>query len=160
MSVPSDRLQASGESLFRETADLLGLKAAGGRRAKTPLEIHEMLLGGLPGRSVLALRRHLKTLAWEGPLALATGMSLRTVQRLEESKGKPLSYEQSSRTWKFAEVLSKATSVLGTQDAAERWLERPAKGLDGRRPIDLLATQTGTQLVEDFLERLDYGVYV
>ena len=62
--------------------------------------------------------------------------------------------------WKFAEVLTKATSVLGSQQKAEEWLARPAQGLNGHRPIDLLATQTGTALVEQFLERLDYGVYV
>ena len=31
--------------------------------------------------------------------------------------------------------------------------------LDQRRPIDLLATSAGTQIVEDFLQRLEYGVY-
>ncbi|TIY10108.1 MAG: DUF2384 domain-containing protein, partial [Mesorhizobium sp.] len=39
------------------------------------------------------------------------------------------------------------------------WLERPAIGLDQRRPIDLLATPAGVELVEDYLERLEYGVY-
>lgn len=41
---------------------------------------------------------------------------------------------------------------------AEQWLERPAIGLDQRRPIDLLGTPAGVELVEDYLERLEYGV--
>jgi putative toxin-antitoxin system antitoxin component (TIGR02293 family) len=49
--------------------------------------------------------------------------------------------------------------VLGSQQEAEQWLERPAIGLDRRRPIDLLATPAGVELVETFLERLEYGVY-
>ena len=70
-----------------------------------------------------------------------------------------LSLEQSGRMWQFAEILAKATSVLGSQEEAEQWLERPAIGLDKRRPIDLLATPAGVEMVEDFLERLAYGVY-
>jgi putative toxin-antitoxin system antitoxin component (TIGR02293 family) len=37
--------------------------------------------------------------------------------------------------------------------------ERPAIGLDQRRPIDLLATPAGAKIVEDFLDRLEFGVY-
>jgi len=62
--------------------------------------------------------------------------------------------------WKFAEILAKATAVLGSQqEEAEQWLERPAIGLDQRRPIDLLATPAGAKLVEDYLIRLEFGVY-
>jgi len=34
-----------------------------------------------------------------------------------------------------------------------------ATGLDQRRPIDLLTTPAGVELVEDFLGRIEYGVY-
>jgi putative toxin-antitoxin system antitoxin component (TIGR02293 family) len=60
---------------------------------------------------------------------------------------------------KFAEVLIKATAVFGSQEEAEQWLEQPAIGLDQQRPIDLLATPEGAKLVEDFLTRLEFGVY-
>jgi putative toxin-antitoxin system antitoxin component (TIGR02293 family) len=86
-------------------------------------------------------------------------MSLRTFQRRKDAPDKPLSQEQSGRTWKFAEILAKATDVFGSQEEAEQWLERPAIGLDQRRPIDLLATPAGIELVEQYLTRLAYGVY-
>jgi putative toxin-antitoxin system antitoxin component (TIGR02293 family) len=86
-------------------------------------------------------------------------MSERTFQRHKSDYSRTLSTEQSSRTWSFARILTKATSVLGSQDAAEKWMIVPAMGLDNRRPIDLLATAAGTELVQEFLERLDYGVY-
>ena len=92
-------------------------------------------------------------------LEKAVGMSLRTFQRRKDAPAKPLSQEQSGRTWKFAEILAKATDVFGSQGEAEQWLERPAIGLDQRRPIDLLATPAGIELVEQYLERLAYGVY-
>jgi putative toxin-antitoxin system antitoxin component (TIGR02293 family) len=63
------------------------------------------------------------------------------------------------RAWKFAGILAKATDVLGKQGEAEQSLERPAIGLNQRRPIDLLGTPAGVELVEDHLQRLEYGVY-
>ena len=63
------------------------------------------------------------------------------------------------RTRKFAQILTKATAVFGSKQEAERWLEQPAIGLDQRRPIDLLATLNGAEIVEDFLARLEFGVY-
>jgi putative toxin-antitoxin system antitoxin component (TIGR02293 family) len=81
-------------------------------------------------------------------------MSQRTFQRQKIAPAKPLTPEQ-----RFAEILAKATTVFGSQDEAEQWLERPAIGLDQRRPLDLLATPAGVKLVDDHLERLEHGVY-
>lgn len=129
-----------------------------GRSPRTSLEAHDALVHGLPGLSLGYLIEHLEHLDWSD-VEKAIGISLRTYQRLKSEK-KPLSHDQSSRAWKFAEVLARATSVFGSQHKAEQWLGAPARGLDGHRPVSLLATQTGTELVEQFLERLDYGVYV
>lgn len=60
---------------------------------------------------------------------------------------------------KLAEILAKATSVFGSKKDAKQWLERPAIGLDQRKPIDLLATPAGVELVEDFLVRLEHSVH-
>jgi hypothetical protein len=51
---------------------------------------------------------------------------------------------------KFAEILARATAVPGSRNEADQWLERPAVGLDQRRPIDLLATPAGVEIVQDF----------
>ena len=49
--------------------------------------------------------------------------------------------------------------MLGSQDEAEQWLERPAIGLNQERPVDLLTMPAGVKLVEDYLGRLEYDVY-
>jgi putative toxin-antitoxin system antitoxin component (TIGR02293 family) len=49
--------------------------------------------------------------------------------------------------------------VFGSQAAAEEWFEQPAMAFDQRRPIDLLSTPAGVEVIEDHLTRLDYGVY-
>lgn len=135
----------------------------GGRRVlkhtlSGPLDAHEMLLAGLPGEALTYLERSLKFLD-AAAFEKAIGMSVRTVQRRKADPSQALNTEQSNRTWKFAEILTKASEIFGGQGPAEQWLERRALGLDGRRPIDLLATQAGVDMVETLLGRIEYGVY-
>jgi putative toxin-antitoxin system antitoxin component (TIGR02293 family) len=56
-------------------------------------------------------------------------------------------------------VLTKATEVLGGKEEAEQWLAAPAIGLDSRRPIDLMATPQGAEMVKTLLDQMAYGVY-
>jgi hypothetical protein len=66
---------------------------------------------------------------------------------------------ESERLWRFAEILSHATRVFGSQAEAGQWLGRPAIGLDQRMPIDLLRTHPGARLVAEYLTRIEHGVY-
>jgi len=145
---------------MQRVVDLLGGARFMPRPPRTPLDAHEMLLKGLPGRALSHLIDNLVVIEKTASLEKAVGMSLRTFQRRRDRPAKRLSQEQSGRTWKFAEILAKATEVFGTQEEAEQWLERPAIGLDERRPIDLLQTPAGVELVQKFLTQLEYGVYV
>ena len=138
---------------------LLGGSRALTRGLTSMLDAHELLLHGLPASALDHLVGNLVVISKNESLEKAVGMSLRTWQRRKDALSKPLSQEQSGRAWKFAEILAKATDVFGSQAEAEQWLERPAIGLDQRRPIDLLGTPAGVELVEDHLDRLEYGVY-
>ncbi|WP_309606557.1 antitoxin Xre/MbcA/ParS toxin-binding domain-containing protein [Phenylobacterium sp.] len=124
-----------------------------------PLDAHELISDGLPAEALSFLIENLSVLRDDASIEKATGMSVRTYQRRKEASAKPLNAEQSGRTWKFAEILARATAILGSQQDAEHWFEQPAIGLDQRRPIDLLTTPAGVRLVEDFLQRVEYGVY-
>jgi putative toxin-antitoxin system antitoxin component (TIGR02293 family) len=152
-------LPAGEEIDLHKVAELLGGVRVLGRRLRSPLDAHEMLLQGLPGQALIHLLERLVVVRRSGSLHKAIGMSLRTFQRRKDAPQEPLSREQSARTWKLAEILAQATEVFGSQEEAERWLERPAMGLERRRPIDLLATPAGAQLVSDHLRRLEHGVY-
>lgn len=144
---------------FAVVAELLGAPHTLRKVPRNSIEAHEMLLRGLPTKALTHLVENLVLIDWDDAFAKAVGMSQRTFQRHAAAAGKALSPEQSGRTWKFAEILAKASAIFGSNEEAEQWLERPATGLDGRRPIDLLATPAGVELVEDFLVRLEYGVY-
>lgn len=144
------------------TADFLGGQKILGKGVRSALEAHDMLQRGLSARALtkfLATFRRIRISSREVQAAL--GMSLRTLQRKTDPKaaGERLTPEQSARVWKFAEVMARATDILGGAERAEDWLTTPAMALDGRCPIDLLSSPAGTELVEDHLTRLDYGVY-
>lgn len=128
---------------------------------RTNMDAHDLLLAGLPATALVHLAREVSLLAGsQDMLEKAVGISLRTLQRRRKDAGDALlSAEQSSRTWKFAEILGRATVVFGSQAEAEAWLDRPAIGLDRRKPIDLMATSVGVEAVEDYLTRIEYGVY-
>ena len=143
----------------RLPADLLGGQRVLDAMPVTDMDTHDLLMRGLPADALQYLVDHLQVLQKTVSLEKAMGMSLRTFQRRRDGSGRPLSQEQSGRMWKFAEILSTATRVLGTQRAAEEWLEQPAMALDQRRPLDLLATPAGVAMVERLLGRIEHGVY-
>ncbi|CAN7641943.1 type II RES/Xre toxin-antitoxin system antitoxin [Brucella pituitosa] len=149
----------TGGGELQKIEALLGGPRVLTRHLTNTLEAHELLLRGLPTLALDHLVGNLAIISKNESLEKAIGMSLRTWQRRKDTPSKPLSQEQSGRTWKFAEILAKATDIFGSQLEAEQWLERPAIGLDQRRPIDLLGTPAGFELVEDHLNRLEYGVY-
>lgn len=120
---------------MQQVVKLLGGPQVFRHAPRTPLDAHEMLVKGLPGKALNHLVVNLVVLKRDS-IEKAIGMSLRTFQRRKDMPSRPLSLEQSGRTWKFAEILAKATEVFGSQEEAEQWLDRPAMGLDQRRPID------------------------
>lgn len=145
----------SEEREFKRVEAWLGGPKVIQHKLRTKTDVHEVTLRGLPSRSVHLLLAALLILQRNPTLEKAMGVSLRTVQRK-----KALNSDQSGSTLKFAEIVAKATELFGSQQEAEEWLQRPAMSLDHRRPIELLATQAGRELVEDFLTRLKFGAYV
>jgi putative toxin-antitoxin system antitoxin component (TIGR02293 family) len=145
-------------STMQEILDLFGGDGILGSTVKSELDAHALLHRGLPRGALTSLIDKLHDLP-VAEVSEALGMSLRTLQRHKTTPVELLDVQQSGRAWKFAEILAKATRVLGSQDEAEQWLRRPAIGLDQRRPVELLTTPAGVKLVEDYLGRLEYDVY-
>ena len=138
---------------------LLGGKRLLKQVVQDGLDAHQLISAGLPGEALTYLEEQLTVLD-AAAFEKAIGMSLRTLQRRRADPRQPLSVEQSGRVWKFAEILVKASEVMGSQRNAEEWLNEPAIGLNGHRPLDLLTTSAGAELVETFLGQIEYGVYV
>jgi putative toxin-antitoxin system antitoxin component (TIGR02293 family) len=122
-----------------------------------PLQAHDMVTRGLP---VILVREMMDSyeLVGKDAVLLAIGVSERTLQRGKDAS-RLLDSNASDRLLRLAGITEHAIDVLGSQQEAERWLLRPALGLDQRRPIDLLQSSEGTELVKALLTRMDYGVY-
>jgi putative toxin-antitoxin system antitoxin component (TIGR02293 family) len=152
-------LQAPEDREVVRTAEVLGGPKTLERPVRSRLEAHDLIERGFRPKVIDHLVKQVWLLHSHRHLEKAVGISLRTYQRHKEKPEKRFSPEQSGRAWKFAEILSRATGVFGSQEEAEEWLGRPAMALDQRSPIDLLSTPAGVESLEEHLTRLEYGVY-
>ncbi len=143
---------------FAQIVKFLGGRQVFGRSITSKLDVHEVIQKGLPGGALIYMVKHIQTMR-PVDVGQAVGVSIRTVQRRTGSPQKLLSQDQSGRAWKFAEIVTTATEVFGSQSEAEKWLTTPAVALDQRRPVDLLSSPAGVEMVEQLLGRLEYGVY-
>jgi putative toxin-antitoxin system antitoxin component (TIGR02293 family) len=121
-------------------------------------DVHSAIGNGASYGALLFLFSQMKSLL-ESDVAKVLGVSTRTLRRQSEFPDKPMPADLASKAWLFAETLAKATEVFGGKEQAEAWMSKTATGLDRQRPIDLLQTVQGAELVTDFLTRLQYGVY-
>jgi putative toxin-antitoxin system antitoxin component (TIGR02293 family) len=123
------------------------------------MEVFRATKTGFPLSSVVDLVESVDAFKRNNVLSKIFGLSDRTLARRMKNKDESLSQEQSARALYYAEILEKAQEVFGTRQLAEEWMIKPALGLDGETPIDLLSNPVGYELVADFLHRLEYGVY-
>lgn len=79
--------------------------------------------------------------------------------RGSDPKAGLLTAQQGAVAFQFAKALEHATTVFGTLQLAEEWLGRPCRHLSGQIPLDLIDNSIGFQVVEDYLERIELGVY-
>lgn len=121
------------------------------------VDVHAELMKGLSGNRARVFLRSFGAVPKAAVLA-AIGISQRTLDRAIEQK-EPLGRDASDRATRLAEARAKAKVVFGDSTAAERWLLEPSSGLGGDRPIELLQTSTGTEMVKTYLQRVDRGVY-
>ena len=157
---PAARWSAASEPA---AVSIGAIEFLGGRRhfkavPQSRAEIHGALVAGLPYAVLVNLVNQTSALS-ANEVADAVGISARTLRRHQEHPDKPMPADLASKTWLFAETLAQASRVFGNRDAAERWMAKPAMALDGARPIDLLRTLQGAELVTELLGRLEHGVY-
>ena len=146
---PTERRTANG---IHEAARVLGLR----RIPATDIELAEMAKEGLPSAT---LSRLAESLGWtRAALIERLGIPPRTAAR-RLTRRQPLSPTESERVLRLARVLVRATEVLESQDAARQWIQDPSAALGERKPIDLLATDIGTEIVLNELGKIDHGFF-
>ena len=81
----------------------------------------------------------------------------RTLQHRRARKEK-LSREESDRAVRLARLMTLTEKVFGERDSGMRWLRSPKKRFRARTPMDMIATETGSRLVEEALYQIDEGM--
>lgn len=56
-------------------------------------------------------------------------------------------------------VLVRATVIFGTRGMAENWISSPCRSFDYNLPAEIIGDDIGLQIVMDYLERIELGVY-
>jgi putative toxin-antitoxin system antitoxin component (TIGR02293 family) len=152
------RVEAREGNGFAAVAEILGGKRVWKKPPTSKIELHDALLKGISCRALFHVFKETPLLPRE-KVADAIGVSWRSVQRYQAEPDRTLDEGQGARLWKFAEILQAATELQGNREAGERWLSTPARALDRRTPLEMMATPAGAEVVEELLGRLKYGVY-
>lgn len=117
------------------------------------------ILRAVEGRLATSVIRRLSELGLERSEIDAAVIPSRTLQH-RRSRRERLSLEESDRVLRMVRVLAGATELYGSKERALAWLRRPNPRLDGRTPVSLLKTDTGSRMVEELLLQIDEGMYV
>jgi putative toxin-antitoxin system antitoxin component (TIGR02293 family) len=83
----------------------------------------------------------------------------RTLQH-RRSRRERLTVEESDRVLRVIRVLSLTESVYAGREHALAWLRKPHARLEGRTPLSLLKTDTGSRIVEELLIQIDEGFFI
>lgn len=76
----------------------------------------------------------------------------------DRRKGRqPLSSPESDRLIRAVKIHALAAEVFGGDDKAISWLHKPRRIFNGESASDLLSTETGADLVEEVLNKIDAG---
>ncbi|MFH0729840.1 MAG: antitoxin Xre/MbcA/ParS toxin-binding domain-containing protein [Pseudomonadota bacterium] len=70
-----------------------------------------------------------------------------------------LNTDESERIFRIAQVNDMAVEVFGSQQKAESWLKKPARGLGGKIPLEYSDTNLGAREVINLLGRIEHGVF-
>ena len=111
------------------------------------------------GRLSPSVVKRLLTLGLERSEIHDTVIPARTLQH-RRSRREKLTLEESDRVLRVVRILSFAESVYGDRARTLAWLRKPHPRLEGRSPLSLAKTDTGSRIVEELLIQIDEGMSV
>ena len=84
-------------------------------------------------------------------------VSIRTLQRNNPEKS--LNTNSSERLLELTRLYLLGIETFGNKDKFNKWLYRPNLSLAKQKPIELLETNIGVNIVKDELLRIEFGVF-
>ena len=135
-------------------ADYLGGSRALGREIKSDFDLDDAIREGLSLSTIESVVRGGALRPSELDALVIPRRTLAHRKRL----GRRLSTQQSDRLTRVVRVVARAEEAIGDCDKAQRWLRRPNRALQGRRPLDLADIDVGIRVVEQLLGRIEHGL--
>ncbi|HET8859482.1 type II toxin-antitoxin system Xre/ParS family antitoxin [Marivirga sp.] len=87
-------------------------------------------------------------------------INIRTLQRYKGEKSHVFKPIQSERIFELAEVISIGQEVFDSTEDFNLWLNSPSPALGNEKPIELLDTSYGKDLVLAELNRIEHGIFI
>ena len=134
------------------TAEQLGGSKTIGRHVRSDADLARAVEHGFSTATIDALRKQGVT---DRDIA-AVIIKPRTLSH-RRAQHRRLTVDESDRAARLARVRALAEEIFAERHKADRWLHRELPLLDGRRPIELIRTQVGAQMVEDLLADIAWG---
>jgi putative toxin-antitoxin system antitoxin component (TIGR02293 family) len=134
---------------YAELANILGIE-----EPKDEADLVELTRKGLSADVAQAIADKLDISITE--LSQFVHVSPRTLKR---HKGEILDTNLSDRLMTVGRVYARTVEVFKTEERATRWLKSRILALGNARPLDLLDTSTGANMVISILGRIEHGVY-
>jgi putative toxin-antitoxin system antitoxin component (TIGR02293 family) len=125
-----------------------------GARFASEMELVSLAERGLPLTTVNKMTKHGLTRDEVHALVIHR----RTFKHRKSSHQK-LSKEESDRAIRTARILARAQATLGDSEAALDWVRQPKARFEGKSPIQMMSTETGSRLVEQMLVQIDEGMF-
>lgn len=89
-------------------------------------------------------------------LADLLDVSFKTISRYKR-ENKQLNTLNSEQLLKIMRLFRHGEEVFGNLDDFDRWLRKTSHGLDNIKPIDLLRSSGGIDLIDEELNRIEHG---
>ena len=126
-----------------------------GIKSKNMDDLIRKVQRGFPVSSFEKLRRKLDVS--DNLLSQVINIPMRTLTRRKQ-QGR-LNVIESEKVLRIARLYDKALEVFEDEEAAEKWLKEPARGLGGVIPLEYAKTELGAQEIEKLLIRIEHGVF-
>ena len=146
--------QTSRDTLHRDIAKRVKKYGVVILAAESPLKRVELVRAGL---AALVLDETAAILGIaKSTLIRAAGIPVSTAGAQQRS-GKPRSPEHSEKILRVLRATMRVEEVFGDKQEGRGWITDAVPALGGRRPLDLLDTQDGYELVMNELDRIVFG---
>jgi len=131
-----------------------GTEPALRREMDSPFDLISVAREGVNKQAILHLAAYLDLPI--GTLLSILSLSTRTWQRYDSTK--VLAKEYTEKALQVAMLYQRGEEVFGDLEKFKGWINYPNPVFNGQRPVDLLDTVFGFQLLQDELIRIEHGV--